>query len=371
MHAVSCGESNPETSREPSPAPSETPGPSTQGSATTHGHGRGKGRRGRGGGSSSRVLHNLPPGDEEQQWSSTLGDVVVEPFEKETGPTISISAYPTDMFLAVFTPELIQHITAETNRYAAACLTPSNPSSGPVHEWNTNEEEIRAYLGFCILMGIAKLPDLYDYWSTTDTLHNFAIASRVPRKWFLEIQRYLHFADNSSIIPRGQEGYDRLAKVRPVIDSVRTSFLTNYNPHRENAIDEAMVPFKGRSSLKQYVPLKPVRRGFKIWVRADSTNGYVSDFSVYTGKEGAVEKDLGGKVVKKLVEPLAGGHYHVFFDNYFSSVKLFQDLLERGVYACGTFRRDRKGVPQAIKDIKLGKIYKYYTRCIHSLHKAK
>ena len=93
----------------------------------------------------------------------------------------------------------------------------------------------------------------------------------------------------------------------------------------ENAVDEAMVPFKGRSSLKQYVPLKPVWRGFKIWVRADSVNGYVCDFSVYTGREEEVERDLGAKVVKRLVkglvQPLAGCNYHVYFDNYFSTVR--------------------------------------------------
>ena len=32
---------------------------------------------------------------------------------------------------------------------------------------------------------------------------------------------------------------------------------------------------------------------------ADSTNGYISDFSVYTGKEEVVEKDLGKKGFKK------------------------------------------------------------------------
>ncbi len=107
--------------------------------------------------------------------------------------------------------------------------------------------------------------------------------------------------------------------------------------------------------MKQYLPLKPVKRGFKIWVRADSTNGYICDFSVYTGKEESAEKDLGSKAVKKLAQPLAGGNYHLF-DNFFSTVKLFDDLLEDQIYACGTFRRDRKNVPQVIKDTtKLGK----------------
>ena len=35
----------------------------------------------------------------------------------------------------------------------------------------------------------------------------------------------------------------------------------------ECAIDEAMVKYKGRSSLKQYLPMKPIKRGFKVWVR--------------------------------------------------------------------------------------------------------
>ena len=69
-----------------------------------------------------------------------------------------------------------------------------------------------------------------------------------------------------------------------------------YEPGRDLSVDEAMIPFKGRSSLKQYMPLKPVRRGIKVWARADSSNGYVSAFQIYTGKQGGT--GLGAKVVK-------------------------------------------------------------------------
>ena len=113
------------------------------------------------------------------QWSSTLSDIIVEPFERDIRPTIQITADPTDMFLMFFTPDLIRHITTETNRYADTCLT-SSTTSGTVPYWSTNEE-MRAYLGFSILMGITKLPDLYDYWSTSEALHSYSIASRIPR----------------------------------------------------------------------------------------------------------------------------------------------------------------------------------------------
>ena len=54
--------------------------------------------------------------------------------------------------------------------------------------------------------------------------------------------------------------------------------------------------------MKQYIPLKPVRRGFKVWMRADSCTGFVSEFQVYVGKEGEVEDGLGARVIKDLTQ---------------------------------------------------------------------
>ena len=41
-------------------------------------------------------------------------------------------------------------------------------------------------------------------------------------------------------------------------------FAGLYQPHREVAVDEAMIKFTGRSSLKQYMPMKPIKRGIKV-----------------------------------------------------------------------------------------------------------
>ena len=66
-----------------------------------------------------------------------------------------------------------------------------------------------------------------------------------------------------------------------------------------------MVKFKGRSSLKQYLPKKPVKRGFKIWMRANSDSGYISKFEVYEGKiSNKVEKRLGRNAVMRLTEEI-------------------------------------------------------------------
>ena len=319
----------------------------TKGRPKGHQQYRGRGRtRGRGRGQQR-------PGEEEEdsEWSSEPADVVVEDFTQPVGPTIPLGDYPLETFVSLFTPALLERIVEETNRYASLCLVSTHVGDGPPPTWKTSGAEIMVYLGFCILMGLNKVPDLYDYWSLSPVFHYFPVASRIPRKRFLEIQRFLHLRDNDSIIPHGQPGYDHLAKVRPILDALKESFLSSYQPSKENSIDEAMIKFKGRSSLKQYLPKKPIKCGFKVWVQADSNNGYVCDLNVYTGSAGSPEQNLGEKVVKSLSRPLVGGHYHLYYDNFFSSVALCDDLLEDGLYSCSTFRKDRKGVPEVMKTV--------------------
>jgi hypothetical protein len=39
--------------------------------------------------------------------------------------------------------------------------------------------------------------------------------------------------------------------------------LDNYNPNKEQSIDEGMIAFKGRLSFKQYLPAKPTKFGIR------------------------------------------------------------------------------------------------------------
>ena len=299
---------------------------------------------------------------EERIWSAVESDVHVNPFTANVGPTVTVSENLA-LFETFFTHEMVQEIVRQTNLYAKQCMQVDDCEEMQSH-WETTEEEIRAYLGFTILMGITRQPDLYDYWSTNPVLHYFPIASRISRTRFLEIKRFLHFVDNTTLtLPL----HDKLAKVRPMLECIRERCIQNYTPHRENSVDEAMIRFKGRSSLKQYMPMKPIERGIKVWVRADSHNGYVCDFHVYCGKEGNnVTTNLGARVVTDLCQPLHHKNYHVYYDNFFTSVDLQESLLKDGVYSCGTYRKDRRGIPPELKNTKLGATYMYSTCSINT-----
>ena len=74
-----------------------------------------------------------------------------------------------------------------------------------------------------------------------------------------------------------------------------------YEPGKEISMNEAMIPFKALSLFKQYMPLKLVKHGIKVWARADASNSYVSAFQVYTGKSGdTIEQGLGARGSQRL-----------------------------------------------------------------------
>ncbi|KAL3223997.1 hypothetical protein MRX96_027064 [Rhipicephalus microplus] len=98
-----------------------------------------------------------------------------------------------------------------------------------------------------------------------------------------------------------------------------TSSARSFLWKRTLEVDEQIVQFKGRSSLKQYVPSKPHKWGYKIFVLCD-THGLVYDFSIYTGNirpvPGLPELGASSTVVLEFSRSNpVNKNYLLFFDN--------------------------------------------------------
>lgn len=107
-----------------------------------------------------------------------------------------------------------------------------------------------------------------------------------------------------------------------------------------------MAKFKGRSSLKQYLPLKPIKRGIKIWERCDAKTGYTYDLNVYSGRDNdqnSNQMTLGEKVVNKLASTIRNPDITLAFDRFFTSVNLMDTIQYPAV---GTCILSRKNMPK-------------------------
>ena len=92
-----------------------------------------------------------------------------------------------------------------------------------------------------------------------------------------------------------------------------------------------------------------IKRGVKLWMRCDSESAYLHEYDVYLGKSQNSQHGLAYDVVTKLCESIAGHNHHVYCENYFTSVPLLKELLQMKIYASGTVRCNKRGLPDVIK----------------------
>jgi hypothetical protein len=180
----------------------------------------------------------------------------------------------------------------------------------------------------------------------------------MPRFRYLGILRYLHFADNDEAPNSRDPDRDRMYKIRPLITMLNEKFQVAYQPDREICLDESVLLFKGRLLFKQYLPLKRARFGIKIFSLCESVTGYTYHFRIYGGKDAPDDiihqvQMPGGKtdhLTVFMVRPLLDMGYHLYIDNWYTSLKLIHYLGTRQTAVCGTMRKNR--VPAQVRDIQ-------------------
>ena len=116
--------------------------------------------------------------------------------------------------MQIFDEGLFRHIVEQTNLYVRQKRAAS-------YKWeDLTVPELKAFMGIWIFMGFVKKPAIRDYWSQGLIEGEFPIITDTfPRNRFLAILGNLHFNDNALAEPRGSPGYDKLHKIRPVLDT--------------------------------------------------------------------------------------------------------------------------------------------------------
>jgi len=250
-------------------------------------------------------------------------------------PAIEQLRLPADFFQYFFSDELLDQIVEQTILYSVQ-KRPSKPLQ-------CTRGDLKRFIGVLLYMSLVRMPSSRSYWSADFRMDKVVNALTVNR--FEEIKRFLHFSDNTEDV----DAQDRLYKVRPVVTALRHKCQL-LQMDESLSLDEQIIPFKGRSGLKQYIPKKPHKWGYKMFVLS-STSGFSYDFEFYTGKNdnhlkpGEPDCGASGNVVIRLTRIVPSNKNHkLYFDNYFTSPALQLHLASRGIHSLGTVRLNR--IPQ-------------------------
>ncbi|KAI3655789.1 hypothetical protein MP638_005583 [Amoeboaphelidium occidentale] len=141
-------------------------------------------------------------------------------------------------------------------------------------------------------------------------------------------------------------------------DVVQDNSRKYYSPSSKVSIDEMMVRFGGRSKDRYRIQGNPISEGYKIFALCDS--GFTYSFLFASSREKTLlEEDFTGeqlnetqKEVLTLSRTLPKGHFDIYMDNYFTSVKLFSKLRSEGIGACGTVRASSGNFPPSLRGVR-------------------
>ncbi|XP_067134165.1 piggyBac transposable element-derived protein 4-like [Centruroides vittatus] len=277
------------------------------------------------------------------------------PFLELSGPKNMPSAdsQPIDYVNLFFTMSLLSLMVVESNRYAKQVINGMGRNVPQyLRKWKSiTINEIKGFLACLIAMGMNPKCSIASYWTTSGPLETPWFRETFTKHRFSHLLRFFHLVDNSKLPGPGESGYDPRAKYQPLEDHANRVFRHYYIPHKEISVNEALVGTKNRTSQLQYIP--NTKWEIKIWMLCDSISHYCLGFFTYRGAKSQEEKHSISKfgleyiVVRRLLD--IGNYnnkgYHVFIDDYFTSVPLIRHLYSQGTYITGMVRRNRKQLP--------------------------
>ena len=125
------------------------------------------------------------------------------------------------------------------------------------------------------------------------------------------------------------------------------AYVKVYKPSKHLALDEVIVKFKGRVIFRQYFPKKRKSLSNKIYELCEDSE-YTYDMRVYLGKDTYFATDnitATHITARHSTCRVEGLRHKIFMDNFFSSLRLFDDLDKRKINSCRTVRPNIKGIP--------------------------
>ena len=117
-----------------------------------------------------------------------------------------------------------------------------------------------------MMVGIVQMSAYTNYWAAETRVN--IIADTMSRKRYKELRRSIHLLDNTL---QDQNKQDKLFKIRPLLEIVLANCLKVEQQKVISKDSQIILSKTKRSRIRQFNLKKPVKWGFKIFLRAGAS----------------------------------------------------------------------------------------------------
>lgn len=295
-------------------------------------------------------------------WETTLAPIPDFNFD-ESSNRLKIDIGPDsevmEVFESLFTPHILDYLVECTNNYGLALMNTNRPKTRNSRITSfrpVSNEEMKKFLGLCMLQGQVATKNMRRYFSYSDTLYFHPVFSyTMSSRRFEQILRVLCCS------PVNSQGK---SKIEPIINMLITQFQSAYGPSKELSLDESLLHFRGRLRFRVYIKNKKSRYGLKFF-ELTTSDGYLLNMELYSGPVQENDESDNTKteaVVMRLMKPYLMKGHELFMDNYYNSYELSEKLLSFKTHTNGTLRSNRKSNPRNLVKRKLKRGQHFWVR---------
>lgn len=329
-----------------------------------------------------------PSGDDinDAEWILLTGNRRHKPllidFGEDTGPVWTPeNATPMDYVERFFAPSqaldgdtLWQHLVFETDSYHDYLVEKADADKFLLGCYPADDMDVRmmkAFIGLWLNMGLNRRHNLNSCWDTSNRSQFTPVyGDTFRRNTFKSILQSFHASERVYEAARGRPGFNPCYKFQKVLDHFNEKWQAEWHLNKNISIDESIVGHKGKHELKVYIRIKKHHQwGAKEYNLADSETHYLYRTLYHTNQKKKPKFGQPYEVCEKLCaeSDVFGKNHHLFTDNYYGSMDLVQNFLEKDTYVTTTVQANRKGlcpelkaatgIPDDLMEARKGPIY--------------
>lgn len=159
------------------------------------------------------------------------------------------------LFELFFDDESLSRIVRSTLSYAESRKEQKKKRYALFMRKPITKEEVKAFLGCLILLGIHNVRNYRKAWSASRAQYLIRLQDLMTCQRFELIGTFLHIV---TIEEEEAMKDDQLRKIRPLYDHIKKRCLDLYQPLQHLSVDERMVKSKARSHFVQYMRTNPL-----------------------------------------------------------------------------------------------------------------